>query len=1306
MSIPTTLSDSEKTKSPFDSQIQKLSIKKIDYAALSRTYRQIKMFKKEDPLPPLNDLVEFIIERYNLETENKLKKINFPVSKWRKIDTKQFNLLAYYNFTKTSNRISKMLKKLDVEIEQSTDTSFLFILFRVHKSYNQIFALSSNKGYKAVQPYSDYTFPRKIALRLLDPDQRSKETSKLIIGSVLTSTEILRGNTSFDPNALHKIYTEFRASLKKTASLHQFPWFQQKGGKSPTKPVELEIKEGGIRINKDLPFGAYPSILDHLAKIFHGEKTFQYSFPVPTKRKPEQDAKAAFEFLDYFIPVSSERHFTLEKHLKRELATILNQGGSFDWTFVHPHINDYFKANDFRVRYVKEQGGPVHVDWQDYRKSFSEILTLLRSIPYLKLKNSDLERELEKIHFGFKNGISWNDVPLLACLSGQVRIAIDGTNKTYFKMNNKWYEISSNLLSRVDIEFRKLLLNCRIKQDQEGFLTHPWQSKPQNLTLTKISKKLKLKKDDSLETLFTQSVSFVSEQGIIIHHSLEGEILSHPIIHHFKESITELLSNKKLSLTDLEKKLNGNKAFAKSAWVELTKKRSIAIQKKITDKGKTLDVVVLLNPFPPKVHPFFKHKEQLKKWRQKEEYTMHEGPYNETYLYTIKNDNVPFTLSDSGWLVGDRILCDGIELFDIAHYTNDTIYLYHVKKSFDKARDALSQVMNSARMLSESGNQREKSLTTFFNEAIKKRDKSDKNYNYLQTVRKQFLSWGKGIKASRERFLELFTKRRIVFVYALSDDRATEHVITDTGLKKNQFSAEDFSTEKIKGVAAKIKGVAAEIEVVAAEIFQGLKNQQFLDDNGKKGARFPELYQVTALNFEDEQLQPYNKLVWQILVGDISYFGSLIGRMDLLHTRAQLEGLGFSFKICQILSPGNENVDAVEIPSLNWSGLDEDIFHPLQQQTQDPVLFYRSPDWFEEAECWLKIRTVGDGSCAFHSLFGEVVDGELRCDAKTQRETFVNLLKEGLNEDGNGFNDPILDNLYQSNLTSLIDEAERPDLPPSDPSYRLRKCAKMIFQNPSEELSSESESISPEGSASSKPDSEDEYSESNVTSSTSSSSSSNPESEEEQSSSLSVADKHSQNLSAFQTYLDGEGHKKEIETFKAMVRHKGVTKQCDLIKALKHSTGSQDTLESFHSSLDDDEVLYAACTQSIESLKNLSQTSKTYNWLKKDIAKFEKVQDNKKIAKETVLQNPDVMQNFLRCLNRLDYWLNDDELQMLAHVNEKRIEIIRRYEDGDYGCNNFQHLESRENDDRELVVIHGSGDHYSRCKQFTDDPEI
>ncbi len=1217
-------SDSEQLKEPWEEPIQDLSIKMLDFKRLDKDYRATKKLKKEDLPPSLENLAEFIIEKYNENNKKTFEKIEIPKEAWKKIETKGFSILAFHSVALFSNPISIMLKKMDVEAkEKSGEVSYLFFLYRVHKEAHEIFALAAgNRGYRPVQQFSDFTFPRKIALRLLNSKEQSRETSRRIIGRVLASTELLQSRVLFDPNSLEKIFTEFQASLRNDASIHHFKYFQLKGGKVPKKPIEVEIREGLVRFHKRLPFAAYPFILDHLASISRGDETYIYQ-PNLSEKIIEQDAKEDFAFLDYFTPVSGQRHKALEKRLLKELASALIHQDSLDWTFAHPHINDYFKAHEFRIRYIKEKGGVIVTSWDSYRKNFLEIMDTLRKIPHLKLKEADLERELKKIYFDFKNGDNWDLAPITDCLIGQVSLEIEGNHYSYFKLNNKWYEISSNLLSRVNDEFRKVLIECRIKSSEESFLSHPWQTASQEITLKEIAKTFQLKKDENLNELLSLKVAFVSKEGKMLHSQLEGEILSHPVIHHYRNAIEIFLTREKPTIEVLEKKLG--KSFAQIALDELMKERSIAEKKTVVDKNnKKKEIVIIKNPFPPKDHFLFKHRKILRNWALKEEYTMHEGPYNETYLYTTKNKNIPYQLNKNGWIVGDRIEYDGIELFDIAYFNKDSIFLYHVKKSFDKARDALSQVMNSARMLSKQGNIREKALAGFYDEVIKKPKKTDKNFEYFSAARNQFLSWG---KEGKKNFIELFDKRKIVFVYALADDRKNEHIITDKGLGRDQFTELDFASEKTKDVAV--------------QLFAELKAQQFLDVDGKKGPRFNELYHMEALKFNDEKLRAYSKFAYHILTGDISFFGSLIGRMDLLHTRAQVEGLGFGFKICQIQSPGNIGVEEITVKPLIWENLDEEFFYPLKHKIDNPILFYRTP-WFEEAECWMKKNTKGEGSCAFHALLGQEVEGEMQCNADKERVSLAKALEDGLNGDKNGFNDKTLDELYKANLISCIEEAEKKDLKPGNPSYQLRRCSKALFRK----------------------------------------------------------NETGDYLEDFKNYLKQDLRAKQTEVFKQIKNHKGLKPKSDLIKILKDNNETEGTLDNFFSHLNDEEILYDAMSQSISSLESLSQNSKTYDWLNHNLDEYKKIKKMRESAKKDLRKSPEVMCNFLECIKNTDYWLSDDELQMLAHVNNLRVEIMREDIDGDFGCNNKHQLETLENDMRERIVIHADGSHYSQCIPF------
>jgi hypothetical protein len=84
---------------------------------------------------------------------------------------------------------------------------------------------------------------------------------------------------------------------------------------------------------------------------------------------------------------------------------------------------------------------------------------------------------------------------------------------------------------------------------------------------------------------------------------------------------------------------------------------------------------------------------------------MDEGTYNECYLYDVsrpvaEEQPAPYTFAEGGWIVGDRICPDGIELFDSLYFTGNKTYIYHVKEGFgQKTRDACSQLLNSSRMI-------------------------------------------------------------------------------------------------------------------------------------------------------------------------------------------------------------------------------------------------------------------------------------------------------------------------------------------------------------------------------------------------------------------------------------------------------------------------------------------------------------------------------------------------------------------------------------------------------------------------------
>ncbi len=136
-------------------------------------------------------------------------------------------------------------------------------------------------------------------------------------------------------------------------------------------------------------------------------------------------------------------------------------------------------------------------------------------------------------------------------------------------------------------------------------------------------------------------------------------------------------------------------------------------------------------------------------------------------------------------------------------------------------------------------------------------------------------------------------------------------------------------------------------------------------------------------------------------------------------------------------------------------------------------------------------------------------------------------------------------------------------------------------------------------------------------------------------------------------------------------------------------TLSQD-LDSLHSSFN----------QSLTDLETLSQSSKTHSWLYQPLKELKELKMQSAQAKKAIIQSKETMDRFFECLENVGYWLSDDELQMLAHVHDKRVEIIREDIGGDFGCNNHLDLPPRNQDPREPVIIHADSGHYSRCQTF------
>ena len=124
-----------------------------------------------------------------------------------------------------------------------------------------------------------------------------------------------------------------------------------------------------------------------------------------------------------------------------------------------------------------------------------------------------------------------------------------------------------------------------------------------------------------------------------------------------------------------------------------------------------------------------------------------EDSYNDKYL---KNN----------YLVLDKLIVDSIELADVIHIQQDTIYLCHVKYGFStEIRELYSQIVSSARRL--------------------KNDLKDEENPFLKSIFKQLDNKERSNGYNEEGFIELFKTKKITYVMAISSHLKNKDIIID-----------------------------------------------------------------------------------------------------------------------------------------------------------------------------------------------------------------------------------------------------------------------------------------------------------------------------------------------------------------------------------------------------------------------------------------------------------------------------------------------------------------------------------------------
>lgn len=248
---------------------------------------------------------------------------------------------------------------------------------------------------------------------------------------------------------------------------------------------------------------------------------------------------------------------------------------------------------------------------------------------------------------------------------------------------------------------------------------------------------------------------------------------------------------------------------------------------------------------------------------------------------------------DDGFLFGDRLVVNSIELFDLLQKIGSHTYLYQVKKNFDQnMRVACAQIEDAARMLNNYFNDRNKQfLEELFKKISTKYDKLEHNMpSYIDELEKF------------KNTLDKPKKVRFVLAVGLNDARSRS-LHEEKKLKRNIKISDISSMLKINPNILKTskQDPRKSLKSLAAHIFNLLIHKNYVvKESEKQGYTTSKLFWTTENNFDIGE--SYNTKLYNSLRNNnyISKFPSLVARLRINKAKKVVEDLGYSFKICEI----------------------------------------------------------------------------------------------------------------------------------------------------------------------------------------------------------------------------------------------------------------------------------------------------------------------------------------------------------------------------------------------------------------------
>jgi uncharacterized protein (TIGR04141 family) len=495
--------------------VQKLSIQLLDiektedYTGLSdkRTYS-------------LEEMIDLIVQIYNdkqhktngIDVDEELSQFSSTPSTAEDFGCSIFTRTTQYKTrlarsTKHAYGSHGALKKIPKQI----NTIFLLFYHRIEPR-KEIFAATNDYGWKIVRPCVNYQFTRRVAMRILDPNQIIKIARRCLLGSnvqeILTNPS---GHELRKTSTLYYLIESFVASVKASSSLHLL--FDQL---NQPPPKYISISTGLLRIEKEIPLICYPEILKLFSRYDRGEETYAK----PEGSLIEETSDPQFEFLNFLQEVHELIPILNEEFVSKIVSDIKEQ--NYQVHLCHKHLHDFLNATDFEI-----QLKPKHHFYplSDDPPSLETIVIYLRQhLP--TTRSSSREQSEESFYHSLeelllKGALSFSTASgeiiekLVNCLEGEIRY----NNQSYFKVRGMWYLLQADYHMLLQQDFKQTLQSLLLDSQHESKALLPLEWR--DVAPPAYHRKQKRKPEETynrsyLHTEINEGEFFGPEQGYIV----------------------------------------------------------------------------------------------------------------------------------------------------------------------------------------------------------------------------------------------------------------------------------------------------------------------------------------------------------------------------------------------------------------------------------------------------------------------------------------------------------------------------------------------------------------------------------------------------------------------------------------------------------------------------------------------------------------------------------------------------------------------------------------------------------------------